>query len=617
MQRQKQPPFLPVSQKELDKLGINRPDIILVSGDAYVDHPSFASAILGRVLWDAGFSVAVLPQPDTGNSDSFHQFPPPKLFFSVSAGSMDSMVCHYTAAKKRRKTDAYSPGGRLLRPDRTTLVYTDLIHREFPDTPIIIGGIEASLRRFAHYDYWSDRIRQSLLADAPANLLVFGMGERPLCEIATRLSAGEPAAGLRDIRGTVWKAPVREAGTISDGETITIPSFEEVRDDPLAFAHAWEGIVSGQNPVCGRKILQKHPKTLIIQNPPARPLTSREMDTIYELPYRRAAHPSYREPVPALEPVRFSVISHRGCYGNCSFCALAMHQTGIIQSRSRESILREIEQISRMKKFPGIITDIGGPSANMFGDTCPQWETSGPCPDRDCITCGSIRSGINDYLDLLDAAEMIPGVRHVFIGSGIRYDLLPPDPEIIRRVCRHVSGHLKVAPEHVSDRVLSLMHKPGHKVFKAFRAAFEGVQRDKASRQYLVPYLISGHPGCEITDMIELAEYLQETGIYPEQVQDFTPTPMTASTCMYVTGRDPTTGQSVHVPKDAEKQIQRAVLHWKDEKNYDYIRRGLKSAGREDLIGYGPHYLVPPKRGDRKSPPDRYPVTDRRHRRDP
>jgi uncharacterized radical SAM protein YgiQ len=585
-----------MSSEERENLGIDTFDVILISGDAYLDHPASATALLGRTLWDAGFSVGVISQPDVSDQSSFKVLGSPNLFFSVSGGSMDSMVAHLTPAKKRRSEDAFSPGGELMRPDRATLVYSDLIHKTYKNTPIIIGGIEASLRRFAHYDYWSDRIRQSILADAPAAMLVYGMGEKQLVTLATRASAGEELTAIHDVRGTCWKiAPKEWAKAETEGKippVVQIPSYAEVSENPVRFASSHSLIAREQNPFSGSPILQRHPKTIIIQNPPAYPLTSAEIDAIYDLPYTRQAHPSYGKPIPALEPIKFSVTSHRGCYGNCSFCALAMHQGRIIQSRSQESIIREAEAIASMPDFKGTITDIGGPSVNMYKDSCPVWEKSGPCSDRECPSCKNRKSGILEYLNLLDAVESVPGIKHVFIGSGLRYDLVPADREIIEQICSHVSGQLKVAPEHVSPVVTSIMKKPDVCVFDSFREIFEDIQKDKKKKQYIIPYLMSGHPGCTLSDMIALALYLKAHHLYTEQVQDFTPTPMTASTCMYATGINPETMLPVYVPKEQEKVIQRSLLQWQDDERYEQVRAGLVCAGRTDLIGDDPACLI-------------------------
>ena len=589
-----QPRFLPVSREEADELGIDRFDIILVTGDAYLDHPALATALLGRRLWDEGYTVGIIPQPDPQDPASVSHLGAPRLFFSVSGGAMDSMVAHYTPAMRIRSEDANSPGGRRIRPDRATLVYADLVHRLHPRIPLVIGGVEASLRRFAHYDYWSDRIRQSILADAPADLLVYGMGEQQLIRIASRISRGEEIRRIRDIAGTCWKIQPKEwrASPALQDQIDEIPSYVRVVEDPGAFARAHAMILGQQNPYQGRPLIQQHPKTGIVQNPPALPLSSREMDRIYDLPYQREAHPSYQEPVPALEPIRSSVTSHRGCYGNCSFCALTMHQGRIIQSRSPESILREVRGLTEKPGFSGVITDVGGPSANMYGDWCSRWEREGPCPDRECSTCSRLRRGLPGYLSLLECAGAIRGITRVFIGSGVRYDLIPEDTETMRRMAAHVSGQLKVAPEHISQRVTGLMNKPGKEIFENFRCLFTRVSGEGRSRLFLVPYLMSGHPGCTMTDMVELAEYLRDTRLYTEQVQDFTPTPMTGSTCMYATGIDPRTMKPVSVPKGEEKAMQRTLLHWREPANHARVYQALVMAGREDLIGDGPLCLI-------------------------
>ena len=594
-----QPEFLPMTREEAERLGIDRFDIILVTGDAYVDHPSFGTALLGRVLWDAGFSVGVIAQPDWRSDTDFQRLGTPRLFFSVSAGNVDSMVNAFTPNLKRRSSDVYSPGGRLLRPDRATLVYTDRVHALFPGTPIVIGGIEASLRRFAHYDYWSDAVRQSILADAPADLLVFGMGERQVVTIARRLAAGEAAGSLTDIPGTAYRLDLKTWRSTDHAGYVVLPGYEEVREDRYAYARAFAQHYREQDPLRGRTVAQPHPKTVIIQNPPSMPLASIELDRVYELPYARATHPSYTEPVPALEPVRFSVVSHRGCFGSCSFCALTHHQGRIIQSRSIDSIVREVERMAAMPEFTGVVQDVGGPTANMYGIHCDRWDDAGTCPDRRCIDCPVLDRSHREQLRLLERLREIPGVKHVFIASGIRYDLIGPgDREYLAHVCEdHISGHLKVAPEHVSERVCSCMGKPPRDVFDAFRERFEALQEGKQKRQYLVPYFMSGHPGCRITDMVELAEYVRDTDLYTEQVQDFTPTPMSISTTIYHTGLDPFTLEEVYVPKGREKRVQRALMHYRDPKNYGLVREGLRAAGREDLIGNAWRCLIPARRG--------------------
>jgi uncharacterized radical SAM protein YgiQ len=596
-----QPEILPISREEGLALGIRTFDIIIVSGDALVDHPSFAAALLGRVLWEEGYSVGIIPQPDWTGPDDFRRLGTPNLFFAVSAGNADSMVNHFTPQKRPRSSDVYSPGGVRRRPDRATLVYTDCLHALFPRIPIIIGGIEASLRRFAHYDYWSDKVRQSILADAPASLLVYGMGERPLTEIAQRISCGEEIGEITDIRGTVIKKAIHTPA--ERVETVVLPSFTEVAGSKEAYARAFALMAAEQDPFRGIPVMQTHPKSIILQNPPAFPLSTAELDRLYELPYTRNAHPSYPESVPALEPVRFSVVSHRGCFGDCAFCALSHHQGRIIQSRSIPSVVREVERMVRMPGWKGIVQDIGGPTANMYGMYCKWWNAPGTCPDRRCgLDCPYLVCSPEPYLRLLRAVREIPGVRKVVIGSGLRYDLISPDSAVfLEEICiHHVSGHLKVAPEHISHDVMKLMGKPPGEVFELFRKQFEMLQAGKKKRQYLLPYFLSGHPGCRIRDMVELAEYIRDTGLYTEQVQDFTPTPMTASTTMYYTGLDPFSGEPVHVPKDREKKIQRAMLQYRDGKNRKLVEEGLREAGRGDLIGTTWACLVPSQKMNRE-----------------
>ena len=602
-----QPEFIPMSKARARALGIDTFDIIFVSGDAYVDHPSFAAALLSRALWGEGYSVGIIAQPDWKSPGDFLQLGKPRLFFAISAGNVDSMVSHYTARKRLRSTDAYSPGGRLNRPDRASLVYADRLHSLFPETPLILGGIEASLRRFAHYDYWSDRVRQSLLADAPADLLVFGMGELPLFGVAERLSSGEDINEIVSIPGTVIKKGIHAQEQDMSSDAVFVPSFTEVSSDRHAYARAFSLIHAEQDPVRGRRVIQAHPKTLIIQNPPSRPLSANELDRLYELPFSRRAHPSYRERIPALEPVQFSITSHRGCFGNCSFCALSHHQGCIIQSRSIPSIVREVRRMTKMPEFRGVIQDVGGPTANMYGMSCPVWRTQGTCTDRNCgPECRNLDCSHEPQIALLKALQEIPGVKRVFVSSGIRYDLIgQKESGYLEELCaRHISGHLKVAPEHISPHVTDLMGKPPGEAFDSFREHFERLQAGKRKRQYLVPYFMSGHPGCTVSDMVELAEYIRDNRLYTEQVQDFTPTPMTVSTCMYHTGINPLTMEPVHVPKDQEKRIQRAMLQYRDEANRELVVAGLRQAGRTDLIGGGEKCLIRASDKGRKKPHD-------------
>ena len=591
----RQPVFLPMSVQEGERLGIREFDVILVTGDAYVDHPSFGTALIGRVLWDAGYSVGIIAQPAWKSDTDFAALKKPRLFFGISSGNVDSLVNNLTPNLKRRSEDVYSPGGAQKRPDRATIVYTNRVHEFFPDTPIVIGGIEASLRRFAHYDYWQDRVRQAILADAPADLLVFGMGERQVVEIARRLDTGVPARAIRDVPGTAFAMPLSEWRDQPREEIVEIPGFTEVSQDKNAYARAFMLHYREQDPVRGHRVAQAHPKTVIIQNPPALPLSTAELDHIYKLPFSRRAHPAYTRPIPALEPVQFSVTSHRGCFGGCSFCALTHHQGRIIQSRSTASIVREVIRMTKMPEWKGIVQDVGGPTANMFSLSCSRWATAGACPDKQCSpACKTLNTNHRDLCLLLKEIREIPGVKKVFVGSGIRYDLvLSDDSEYLGILCEHhVSGHLKVAPEHVVKKVTDAMNKPDGAVFDRFRERFEALQQGKRKRQYLLPYFMSGHPGCTIADMVELACYIQKHQHYTEQVQDFTPTPMSVATCMYYTGLNPFTMEPIHVPKGREKKIQRALMHYRDPRNRTLVIEGIKSAGRLDLIGTGNQCLV-------------------------
>ncbi len=579
-----QPHFFPMSIREAAELGIREFDIILVTGDAYVDHPSFGAAVIGRVLWDAGYSVGIIAQPDWKNDADFKKLGKPRLFFGVTSGNVDSMVNNYTANLKIRSDDAYSPGGIPQRPNRAAIVYADKLHSIFPDTPIVLGGIEASLRRFAHYDYWSDRVRQSILADAPADMLVFGMGEKQVVEIASRLSNGEDIKNITDVAGTTIKMEISRWRSIGHEEYVEIPGFSDALQDKTLYARAFMLHYQEQDPVRGMPVAQPHPKTVIIQNKPAMPLTSEELDHVYELPFTRTAHPSYKKPIPALAPVKFSIVSHRGCFASCSFCALTHHQGRIVQSRSIESVVREVKRMTKMPDFKGIVQDVGGPTANMYSLHCDRWDTQGTCPDKICAMCKSLDTNHEKQVELLRSLLEIPGVKKVFIGSGIRYDLALSDTSgYLRELCaHHVSGHLKVAPEHITQHVTDIMHKPSKEVFEEFKMKFDALNKEIGKKQYILPYFMSGHPGCTVEDMVELAEYIRDNNLYTEQVQDFTPTPMTAATCMYYTGINPFTMEKVHVAKGREKRIQRALLRYKDERNYGLVYEGLKMAGREE-----------------------------------
>ena len=588
-----------MSLDEEQALGFTQFDIVLVTGDAYVDHPSFGTALVGRMLWDAGYKVGIIAQPDWKSDTDFKKLGQPRLFFSVTSGNVDSMVNNYTPNKKKRHDDVYSPGGTGgLRPNRAAIVYTDKLHAIFPDTPIVLGGIEASLRRFAHYDYWSDSVRQSILADAPADILVFGMGEWQVVEIARRFSLGKDTNDLTDITnltnltnipGTVIKLELKKWRAMGHDGYIELPSFTEVSQDKELYARAFGLHYQNQDPIRGRPMAQQHPKTVIVQNKPAMPLSTTELDHVYELPYTRMEHPSYKKSIPALAPVKFSIVSHRGCFASCSFCALTHHQGRIVQSRSIESIVREVERLVQMPGFNGIVQDVGGPTANMYGMTCGRWETEGACAGKICThpLCKSLDTSHEQQVELLRRLRQIQGVMKVFIRSGIRYDLLLAESSgYLHDLCEHhVSGQLKVAPEHVSGHVTNIMCKPSREVFDEFMSKFKEVNKELEKEQYLIPYFMSGHPGCTVEDMVELAEYIRDNDLYTEQVQDFTPTPMTASTCMYYTGINPFTMEEVHVAKGKEKRIQRALMQYRDERNYRLVYEGLKIVGKEELIG--------------------------------
>ncbi|MDK2833757.1 MAG: hypothetical protein PWP63_844 [Methanolobus sp.] len=602
------PRFLPMSLEEAGKKGWEELDIIIVTGDAYVDHPGFGTSVIGRVLEDAGYRVGVIAQPAWDNTADFTKLGKPRLCFAVSAGNTDSMVSNYTPSKRLRHEDAYSPGNKTgLRPNRACIVYTNRLKEAYPDVPVIIGGIEASLRRFAQYDYWSDKVRQSILADAPADLLVYGMGELQMLAIADRLKSGIPAGQVTDIDGTVWKMDIRTWKEKKDellGAYLEVPPYTEVSQDKALYAKAFRTIIEEQDPVCGRGILQVHPKTVVVQNKPMRPLSTEELDHVYELPFTREAHPSYREKVPALDMVRFSITTHRGCFGSCSFCAIVMHQGRMIRSRSIESILREAGSFRDIKGFNGTINGLGGPSANMYGMDCRKWETTGACRNRLCLypqVCPSMNTSHSKLIELMQRLRELPGIEKVFVGYGVRYDLALLDEQYMEELCaHHVSGQLKVAPEHYSDRVTAVMKKPDRKTFERFEQKYREINKRLGKDQYLVAFLISGHPGCTIEDMIATAEYIRDTGRYTKQVQDFTPTPMTAATCMFHTGMDPFTGKRVYVattPK--EKNIQRAMLHYREPGNHALVYEGLKRAGRLDLVGSTWNCLIP-RSTDRK-----------------
>lgn len=589
--------FLPVTPSEIEKRGWDYYDFLFVIGDAYVDHPSFGHAIISRVLESRGYRVAILSQPDWHNADDFKKYPKPRLGVMVCAGNMDSMVNHYTVSKKKRHDDAYSPGNVAgKRPDRATIVYCNRVREAFGDIPIIIGGVEASLRRFAHYDYWSDKVRRSVLFDSRADILIYGMGERQVAEIADLLNDGVKVNEITTVNGTCFASPH------ADGYK-EIPSYEDCVSDKRAYAISCREQYIEQNPYIGESLAQKHGDKYLIQLPPQPPLSTKELDEVYDLPYMRTYHPVYEKygGIKAIEEVKFSLALNRGCYGNCSFCALAFHQGRIVTSRSDESILKEARLMTQDKDFKGYIHDVGGPTANFRELACDKQKTVGACKLKHCLypkPCKNMKIDHTKYLGLLRKLRKLPNVKKVFIRSGIRFDYLIADKNdaFFRELLKyHVSGQLKVAPEHVSDNVLKYMGKPENSVYKRFSDKFYKLNHEMNLKQYLVPYLMSSHPGSTLNDAVTLAEYLNENKINPQQVQDFYPTPGTVSTCMYYTGLDPFTMKEVYVAKTPkEKAMQRALLQFKNPDNYKIVREALITAGREDLIGRSPKCLVPP-----------------------
>ncbi len=592
--------FLPTNAKEMSELGWDRPDFLYITGDAYVDHPSFGHSIISRVLEDSGYRVAILAQPNIEDDSIFLQFQTPRLGVLVTAGNLDSMVAHYTAAKKRRSEDLYSPGGVAgKRPDRAVIAYCNAVRRIFKDVPLIIGGIEASLRRFAHYDYWQNKVRRSVLFDSRADLLIYGMGEKAIVEIANLLDRGVPIKKIRGIRGTCFIANSNE----SFDSSVVIDSFEEVSENKRAYANACKIQYEQQDPIRGLRIIQPHGDKLLVQNIPSMPLTQKEMDKVYSLPYARAYHPCYEKfgGVPAISEVKFSLVSSRGCFGACNFCALTFHQGRIISSRSHKSLIDEAKILISDPDFKGYIHDVGGPTADFRKPACKKQLTHGACKNRQCLfptPCKNLEADHNDYLSLLAKLRSLPGVKKVFVRSGLRYDFILEDKtdDFIYELCRHhVSGQLKVAPEHVSSNVLKYMGKPPSDVYKRFAEKFKLVNQRLGMKQYLVPYLMSSHPGSTLNDAIELALFLKENNMNPQQVQDFYPTPGSISTAMFYTGIDPYSGKEVYVAKSPEeKAMQRALLQYKNPDNKNLVLKALKLAGREDLIGYSKGCLVRP-----------------------
>ena len=595
--------FLPLCRKDMEERGWEQVDFVYVCGDAYVDHPSFGHAVITRLLEAHGYKVGIIAQPDWKEKTSVMEYGEPRLAFLVSAGNMDSMVNHYSVSKRPRRTDAYTPGGVMgKRPDYAAVVYGNLIRQTYKKTPVILGGIEASLRRMAHYDYWSDRLKRSVLLDSGADLISYGMGERSILEIAEALDAGIDVKDLTFIPGTVFRA--KSLDSVYD--PVILPGFEEMKQNKLLYARSFYTQYCNTDPIKGRCLAEPYGEHLyVVQNPPSRPLGQEEMDEVYGYPYMRTYHPSYEKDggVPAIAEVKFSLISNRGCFGGCSFCALTFHQGRILQTRSHESLLDEAVKMTEDPDFKGYIHDVGGPTANFRQPSCDKQLQHGVCKNRQCLypkPCRNLKADHKDYVRLLRKLREIPKVKKVFIRSGIRFDYVMADQDdtFFRELCAyHVSGQLKVAPEHVSDAVLSRMGKPENKVYQAFVKKYKRINQELGKDQYLVPYLMSSHPGSTLKEAVELAEYLRDLGYMPEQVQDFYPTPSTISTCMYYTGVDPRDMKPVYVPKNPhEKAMQRALIQYRDPKNYDLVLEALKKAGRMDLVGYDRHCLLRPKK---------------------
>ena len=580
------------------RLAIDALDFVYVLGDAYIDHPSFGAAIIARVLQAKGFSVGFICQPDWHDVQDFRRLGRPRLGFLVSSGNIDSMVNHYTAAKKRRSEDAYSEGGQAgKRPDRATIVYANRCREAFPGVPVIIGGIEASLRRFAHYDYWDDKVRHSILYDAGADLLLYGMGERSIVALAEALDEGTPIRNIRHIPGSCY-----QSAALDGLETyVTLPAYKEVAADKRKYAEAFMAEAREQDAMRGRTLVQAHEKGYLVCNPPSAPLTRTELDAVYALPFTRKPHPMYKGPIPALAEVAFSLTSCRGCFGGCNFCALTFHQGRVVTSRSEDSLVKEAETLTRDPGFKGYIHDVGGPTANFRHPACPKQTKSGVCPDRQCIghdPCPVMKAHADEkeYVHLLRRLRRVPGVKKVFVRSGVRFDyaLFDKDDSFLRELVQHhVSGQLKVAPEHVAEGALAAMNKPSHEVYEAFLAKYARLNKQYGLKQYVVPYFISSHPGCTLADAIELSEYLKSINHRPEQVQDFYPTPGTVSTCMYYTGLDPRTMAPIHVPKGEEKRMQRALMQYWLPQNRPLVEKALRLCHREDLIGRGGRCLIP------------------------
>lgn len=598
--------FLPISKADMEDLNIEQLDFVYVIGDAYVDHPSFGHAIISRVLEANGYTVGIIAQPDWKDKNSINQLGEPKLGFLVSAGNMDSMVNHYSVSKKRRTTDAYTPGGIMgKRPDNATIVYCNLIRQTYKKKPIIIGGIEASLRRLAHYDYWANAMKRSILLDSGADLVLYGMGERTIVETADALNSGLDIKDITFIEGSAYKTNSKE----SVYDAIDLPDYDSLVKDKIQYAKSFYIQYQNTDPFVGKRLVEKYKDNMyVVQNPASKPLSSQEMDRTYSLPYMRTYHPSYEAKggIPAIEEVKYSIISNRGCFGGCNFCALTFHQGRIIQVRSHESILAEGSQIVWDKDFKGYIHDVGGPTANFRQTSCQKQLTKGVCPNKQCLfpnPCSNLEVDHSDYLTLLRELRELPNVKKVFIRSGIRFDYLIHDKDdaFFQELCEHhVSGQLKVAPEHIADAVLSKMGKPENRVYETFLKKFKKINEDLGKKQFVVPYLMSSHPGSTMKEAVKLAEYLRDLGYMPEQVQDFYPTPSTISTCMYYTGVDPRTMEKVYVPTNPhEKAMQRALIQYRNPKNYDLVVEALTLAKRTDLIGFDKKCLIRPRKGDK------------------
>ncbi len=595
-------PFLPITLEEMKEYGWEQPDFVYIIGDAYIDHPSFGPAIISRVLENFGYKVCIVSQPDINDDKPFKLFGRPRLAFLVCAGNIDSMVDHYSVSKKRRKKDYYTPNGEMgKRPDRALIRYCSKLKELYPDVPVVCGGIEASLRRLNHYDYWDDFVRRSVLLDSHADLLLYGMGEKTIVQVADALDSGLDIKDIIYIRNSVWKTKDKD---LLPDDAIWLPSYDEVLADKMNYVKSFQIQYKNTDAFTGKALIEPYKNVYVVQNPPEFPLSQEEMDATYSLPYMRACHPliEAKGHVPAIDEVKFSVISNRGCYGGCHFCALTMHQGRIIQSRSKESILDEIKTISKDKDFKGYIHDIGGPTANFYRPACGKQLKHGVCTNRECIgydPCKNLEVDHTEYLDILKEARKLPGIKKVFVRSGLRYDYIMYDknPEFFEELIKyHISGQLKVAPEHIADEVLVRMGKPSRGLYDEFVNRYENLNHKFGMDQYLVPYLMSSHPGSTLNSAIELAEYLRDSGHMPEQVQDFYPTPGTASTCMYYTGIDPFRGDKVYVPKNPhEKAMQRALMQYKLPQNYDLVYEALTKAGRQDLIGFDKKCLIKPR----------------------